>query len=399
MGFGSIVKKVTGGAVGSAIGGAVMGPIGNVIGGLAGSGNLNFSGLHRPDAPNLPPAPTLTAAQLAQYPGMTPEQVAILQQQQQYMQQGGNAAGNIGNAAQGYTGIANNLGGVAGQVGNLAQGYGQGGYFDQSNAANMQAIQNYQNALRGQIAPNQMIAQQKQADFEKLKQSAGQRGIQITGNTPETAVSQSTSGNQVLLDFNKRYGALEQNYNLGQQQFGLQAQSMGLGQQNQQYQNQLQGFNQQANILGQQGQQLNNQVGAYGQQGNAYANLANQGQQMYGNYDAQRLGQYNATNQQALMNTDISNQNLMNQYQQMTGQTLANYNNSLAGYNANMGLLQSGLGLAGQLGSAFITRGASLAGGGGGAQPQAPVSSGMGMNFGTNYYQPQQPSFLGTPIR
>jgi hypothetical protein len=260
-----------------------------------------FGGGGRPDAPQLPNAPTLTAPQLPQYPGFSNEEQALLQQQQQYLQQMQTATGAYGNTA----------------------------YDQASNAANMQAMQNYQNALQGKIDPNQMMAQDKQKAWQALVQQAGQMGIQIKGNTPEGAASGSTAGNQMITDFNKRYGALEQNYNLQQQQFGLGAQNQALGFQNAQYANQM---------------------GGYGQMGTAAQNL-------FQPYNQQTLGNWSTNTNQQLMNADISNQNLMNQYQAQTGQAMAGYNNALAGYQTNMGLAGAALGAAAEVGSAYITKG------------------------------------------
>lgn len=289
------------------------GAIGGALGGIGGALLGGFGAPQRPDSPNLPPAPTLTAPTLPQYPGFSQQQQSLLNSQQ------GNYSG-----AQG-----------------AVSGYGSNPYLQQSGQADTQALTNYQNALQGKIAPNQMISQQKQQDWEALKQQAGQLGIQLSGNDPSSAASQSTAGNQMITDFNKRYGALEQNYNLGQQQMGMQAQAQGLGQVNQQYQNQLGGYN----------------------------TLAGMNTNMQQPYQQQTLGQFGVATNQALANNSVANQNLLNAYQQQTGQTMANYNNSLNGYNTNMGLLQAGLGMAGNLAGAYITRGAN---------------NSMGLNQGNN---------------
>lgn len=284
----------------------------------------------RPDAPNLPQAPTLTAPTLPQYPGLSPEEQQLIQQGQ----------GNL-NA---YQGAINN--------------FNQNPYLQQSNQAGQTELTNYQNALQGRIAPNQALSLQKQKDWEALIQQAGQLGIQLSGNTPESAASQSTAGNQMIRDFNTRYGILEQNYNLGQQQFGQQANMQRLG--------------------------LNNQT--LSGQGSAYANLQNLNTTLQQPYSQQRLGQFGVQTGQAQSNADIANQNAMNAYQQATGQSLTNYNNALAGYNANMGLLQSGLGLAGQLGGAAMARGPS-------SLPTAQTTP-MGMNpngGGGSYIQSPTP--------
>jgi len=141
----------------------------------------NALGTSRPGAPTLPQAPTLTAPTLPNYPGLSPEQQALLQQQQNYLQGGQQAV----------------------------QGYGNNPYLQASQSADMQALQNYQNALIGKIAPNQMLAQQKARDWQQTVAQAAQQGIRLSGDSPESAVSQSTAGNQIIQDFNKRYGALE----------------------------------------------------------------------------------------------------------------------------------------------------------------------------------------------
>jgi len=202
----------------------------------------NALGTTRPGAPTLPQAPTMQAPKLPQYPGLSPEQQALLQKQQNYLQQGQGAVSN----------------------------YASNPYFQQSMQANQQALENYQNALQGKIAPNQMLAQQKERDWQQTVEQAAQQGIRLSGKTPESAVSQSTAGNQIIQDFAKRYGALEQNYNLGQQQFGLNAQQQGLGQVNQQYTNQMAGYGQ----------------------------LAGQAQQLYQPYQQQQLGQLTITTSQ-----------------------------------------------------------------------------------------------------
>ena len=310
--------------------------LGNAAGAIA-TGGLSLLGRAvpgRPDAPNLPPAPTLQAPQLPNYPGMSPQTQALLQQFQQYLSQSQNAVQNYGNSP----------------------------YMQQSGQADQQALTNYQNALQGKIAPNQMIEQQKQEAWNQMKQNAAQQGIRIAGDTPQSAVSQSTAGNQQIADFNKSWAAQEQNYNLGQQSLGMQAQGQALGQQNQQFQNTLGGYN----------------------------TLAGMNTTLQNPYQQQTLGQFGVQTNQALQNANVSNQNLLNTYQQQTGQTLANYNNSLAGYNTNMGLLQSGLGLAGNL------VGAGFAGGGGSAGAGNAGMAGGSMGFSgvpqasnrTNLYNP-----------
>lgn len=258
----------------------------------------NALGTSRPGAPTLPQAPTLVAPQLPQYPGFSQQQQDLLNSQQQNYQ------------------------GAQGAV----SGYGANPYLQASQQTDMQALQNYQNALQGKIAPNQMMAQQKQEAWAQMVQQAAQQGIKINGSNPQSAVSQSTAGNQQIADFNKSWAAQEQNYNLGQQQIGLQAQGQALGQQNQQYQNTLGGYNA----------------------------LSGMNTQMQQPYQQQTLGQYQQQTNQVMSNADIANQNAMNAYQQQLQQLGLNYNNALAGYQNSMGLA-SGIGsLAGTIGGAMI---------------------------------------------
>jgi len=284
----------------------------------------NALGTTRPGAPTLPQAPTLKAPTLPQYPGLSPEQQALLQQQQGYLQQGQGAVSN----------------------------YASNPYFQQSMEANQLALENYKNALQGKIAPNQALAQQKERDWQQTVEQAAQQGIRLSGKTPESAVSQSTAGNQIIQDFAKRYGALEQNYNLGQQQFGLNAQQQGLGQVNSQYQNTLAGYGQ----------------------------LAGQAQQLYQPYQQQQLGPWQVQTNQALSDTDIANQNAMNAYQQRLMQLGLNYNDALAGYQNKMGMVSGGMQLAGMgLGAAFGGPMGAMAGGqAGGALGQTFTGQGGG---------------------
>lgn len=222
---------------------------------------------------------------------MSPEEQQILQQQQGYLQ----------------------------QLQQLVSGYGNNPYLQQSQQASQQALTNYQNALQGNIPKNQMIEQQKALDWAQTVQQAAQQGIRISGDSPENAVSQSTAGNQIIQDFTKRYGALEQNYNLGQQQLGMQAQQSGMG------------------LLQ---QNLATQTGAYGQ-------LANQATQLYQPYQQQQLGPWQVATNQAMTNADIANQNAMNQWQQQMAQAGLNYNNALGSWQGKMGLVSGALQLGG----------------------------------------------------
>ena len=304
----------------------------------------NTLGTSRPGAPTLPTAPTLVAPTLPQYPGFSQDTQNLLTQQQ------------------------GNLAGAQGAV----SSYGSNPYLQQSQQASQQALTNYQNALTGNIPPNQMMAQQKTEAWNQMVQNAAQQGIRISGNRPQSAVSQSTAGNQQIADFNKSWAAQEQNYNLGQQQLGLQAQQAGNAQANTQYQNTLGGYN----------------------------TLSGMNTNIQQPYAAQTQGQYQQATNQSTDNANIANQNAMNAYQQQLQQLGLNYNTQLAGYQNSMGMA-SGIGsLAGTVGGAMIggpvgamiggQAGGMLGGGGQGGQ------SSMG-NMGSfiQAYKPQASSSMG----
>lgn len=64
----------------------------------------------------------------------------------------------------------------------------------------------YERALKGTLPVSEGLTQQKADDFKLLKENAARRGINISGETPETATSDSTSGAALLGNFNKTYG-------------------------------------------------------------------------------------------------------------------------------------------------------------------------------------------------
>jgi len=309
----------------------------------------NALGTSAPGAPTLPQAPTLVSPTLPQYPNFSQNTQNLLTQQQ------------------------GNLSGAQGAV----QAYGNNPYLQQSQQADTQALTNYQNALQGKIAPNQMMAQQKTEAWNQMVQQAAQQGIKINGSNPQSAVSQSTAGNQQIADFNKSWAAQEQNYNLGQQQIGMQQQAQALGQQNQQYQNTMGGYN----------------------------TLSGMNTSMQAPYAAQTQGQYQQATNQVTSDANIQNQNAMNAYQQQLQQIGLNYNTAQSGYQNSMGLA-SGIGsLAGTVGGAMIGGpvGAMIGGqaGGliGGGQTQGGNSGMMG-NMGSfiqAYKQPQGMGFTGVP--
>lgn len=68
----------------------------------------------------------------------------------------------------------------------------------------------YLRALKGDVPTSPALDQAKAQQFQILKESAGQRGIMITGDTPETATSESTAGIRLVSEFNKRFDALRE---------------------------------------------------------------------------------------------------------------------------------------------------------------------------------------------
>lgn len=71
---------------------------------------------------------------------------------------------------------------------------------------NKLSMDRYERALRGTLPVSEGLTQQKSDDFKLLKENAARRGIGISGDTPETATSDSTAGAALLGQFNKTYG-------------------------------------------------------------------------------------------------------------------------------------------------------------------------------------------------
>lgn len=200
--------------------------------------------------------------------------------------------------------------------------------YDQSNnelAALEQA--KYKQALTQQQGTLNAQQQQARADeYQKLVEQAGRRGIRINGDDPSTATSNSTAGNQILLDFNKRYDALADNQRQADLNFGYTANTGRLGLVNQANQNYF----------------ANN------------ATVANQAAGIQGVYGDQRAAKYNV----GVANTDIRNGFLTNTYNQQTNQATLNANASNQTNSNRLGLVNSII----QGGAAFASGGASSAG-------------------------------------
>lgn len=180
--------------------------------------------------PKAPSAPTLP-----QYPGMSPQEIAILQQQQG----GVNQMGGV-------------VSGVAGQLGNNQQIlqmisglFKSDGTIDQNAVAQLQqqiqqsnqtsatqgqntlsgisgtndalgaTQQAYTSALQGNAPANKAIEYQQLQNFNAMKEQAAQHGIQIDGDNWATATSSSTAGQKLLQNAQQNNNIQNQQYQLG----------------------------------------------------------------------------------------------------------------------------------------------------------------------------------------
>lgn len=67
----------------------------------------------------------------------------------------------------------------------------------------------YLKALKGELPVSQGLMDQKTEDFKLLREGAARRGIMIDGDSPETATSQTTAGNELVGQFKRTFGLLE----------------------------------------------------------------------------------------------------------------------------------------------------------------------------------------------
>lgn len=70
-------------------------------------------------------------------------------------------------------------------------------------------IDRYKRALEGTLPVSTGLLQRKEEDFKLLREGAARRGIMIDGDSPDTAVSQTTAGNELVGQFKRTYGLLE----------------------------------------------------------------------------------------------------------------------------------------------------------------------------------------------
>lgn len=91
--------------------------------------------------------------------------------------------------------------------------------------------------LKGEIPVSEATSQRKSEEFRSFKEAMSRAGNPITGDTPETATSQTTAGIQSLSAFKKRWGLLEEAERRGELTAGTSAllstlgTTAGLGQQ------------------------------------------------------------------------------------------------------------------------------------------------------------------------
>lgn len=329
------------------MGTAEIGGVSSSLGGAAASlvpTSLGGSGSQAPGAPTLP-----------QYPGMSPQEIQLLQQQQQASQQMqgvvGGVQGQLGgnqNILQQISGLFNKDGTinqnavaqlqqVAGQSTQTAGAQGQAalaglGGTQQALQATQQA---YSQALQGNVPANQQLQYTQQQNFQAMKEQAAQQGIDIQGDNWQNAVSNSTAGQKLIQNY-------QQNSNI----------------QNQQYQ---------LGYLGQLGTNMGQIAGVGQTQANTGTGLGQYSQQTPLGY----LGQSITGGQGALAPLLTSyQQGLSNQYQpyymqqlgpyaQQMAQAQATYQAQQNQYQGQQNLLGGVLNLGGQLGGAAIKGGAA----------------------------------------
>ncbi len=81
--------------------------------------------------------------------------------------------------------------------------------IDRSRSIGLLEADRYEKALKGELPVSEGTMQRKANEFGLLKESAARRGINIYGNSPETATSDSTSGNELVGRFKSTYGLIE----------------------------------------------------------------------------------------------------------------------------------------------------------------------------------------------
>lgn len=187
-----------------------------------------------------------SAPQLPQFPGLSPDETAILQKEglslddfNKMIQGTGTSLAQNKNVLQQISGLYDAQGNLdqsaladlkartqgqlsqAQGVGSSALGYlqnyfsaGGGGAGGAPGVAQTQADV-YKAALEGTGAVNAATTQQQARDFQTLKDSLAQRGIMVTGDTPEQASSDSTAGQRAIQLFQQNVTAQNSSERLG----------------------------------------------------------------------------------------------------------------------------------------------------------------------------------------
>ena len=92
------------------------------------------------------------------------------------------------------------------------------------------ALERQAKALRGELPISETTKQQKEQEFEQLKEAMARAGHTITGDTPETATADTTAGIQSLKAFQQKWAVIEEAERRGEltagapaalQQFGM----------------------------------------------------------------------------------------------------------------------------------------------------------------------------------
>jgi hypothetical protein len=376
---GDVMTFGTNELVGNPIG-KLGGAAGNAVGGVLGGGS------GAPGAPQLP-----------QYPGMSPQEVAILQQQGSGLNQLGGVVGSVSgqlgnnqNILQMISGLFNSdgtinqtaLGSLQKQAQQNVQGQqqvGQGAlgylnnYFGSQNPlpqaphvqtdtgalGTLQAAEgSYQNALAGKIPVNQQLQFQQTQNFNAMKEQAAQQGIEIQGDDWQSATSKSTAGQKLIQNYQQNSNIQNQQYQLGYMgQLGSQIPGLSSafsGQQQiplQQQDQALQGYG--LGLQGQ-GQGLNAAMGTAGYGTNALQQpLGYLGQSITGGQGAlaPMLQQYNQ------MASSMYQPYYMQQqgpYQQQMAQAQAGYQAQQNQYQGQQNMLGGIMNLGGKLGAAYL---------------------------------------------
>jgi hypothetical protein len=259
-----------------------------------------------------------------------------------------------------------------------------GGFLDQgptqfdnfNQQIQSQEQQRYLDALSGKTPASASFEQDKQKAFDLLKESAARRGIKIEGDSPDSATSSGTAGNQIVSEFNKRYAALadqrqQEALQLGSQN-NLARTQVNLGASGQQF-GQLTQLLQDPNLS--YAAKLNFMNGANGLNQQQFANQI-AGTQTYNDLLGQNLNVY--AGQRQAGDSQATQQVLLNHDTAVQGWNAQNQNAQAAyqsAYNAYLQRSQDRNALIGGIGSIVGTGVGAFVGGPMGAKVGSGVAS------------------------